>query len=54
MLLMFWFFCIFCIFIWYFLFRVTYLYRCYDVKPLLKSCLALGFLCGCLGFIYKH
>lgn len=44
-------FCTFCIFIWYFLFRVTYLYQCYKDDPLLKSYLTLRFVCECLEFI---
>lgn len=31
---------------------VMHLYQCYNDEPLLKSCLALGFVCGCLEFIH--
>ena len=34
-------FCMFCIFIWYFLFGVMYLYWCHNEEPLLKSYLTL-------------
>lgn len=37
-----------------FLFSVMYLCQCYDEEPLLKSCLALGFMCGCLEFDTSH